>query len=138
MKAKFVIWLCLIGSLVLALTGCSQKTIAPSIVPVHDTLWRERLEVDTVYTDRWHTIDRKGDTVWLVDSVVVYRARYLRDTVRVTQEVPVEVVRTETVEVEKKLSLWQRWCLGIGRVAMLVLVGWLVYKGVELWRRKYK
>lgn len=122
-----------LGFILLALTGCSRKAVAPVIVPVHDTLWQQHYQVDTMYTDRWHYIDRKGDTVWHVDSVIVYRAKHIHDTVKEVSEVPVEVVRTETVEVEKHLNLWQKLTMWLGKIAVFATAGIIFYK---IWRRK--
>ena len=115
------------------LVGCSRRTAAPIAVPVHDTLWQQHYQIDTVYTDRWHYIDRKGDTVWMVDSVIVYRAKHVHDTVREVSEVPVEVVRTETVEVEKHLNLWQRMTMWLGNVAVFAMAGIIIYR---IWRKR--
>ena len=129
MNSKYALGLILL----LALAGCSRKTAAPVVVPMHDTLWQQHYTVDTVYTDRWHYIDRKGDTVWLVDSVIVYRAKYVHDTVKEVSEVPVEVVRTETVEVERKLNMWQKMTMWLGHIAVFALAGVIFYR---IWRRK--
>ena len=123
-----------LGLIFLALTGCaSLKEAAPVAVPVHDTLWRQLRQVDTCYIDRWHYTDRHGDTVRIADSVIVYRAKIILDTVREFREVPVEVVRTETVEVEKSLNLWQRLTMWLGNASLLAAAGIIVYR---LWRRK--
>lgn len=132
MRKHFVI----ICFMVLVLAGCSRQTAAPVAMPVHDTLWRERLEVDTVYSDRWHYIDRKGDTVWLRDSVVVYRAKYIHDTARAVETVSVPVPMVKTEYVERPLSWWQQLLLGIGRVVLIVVVLWLIIKGYRVWQKR--
>ena len=68
-----------------------------------DTLWRDRIK----------TIREKGDTVFIHDSVTVYKSRdrekhdtlFVRDSI----PVPVPVKVTEEVEVEKPLTGWQRF-----------------------------
>lgn len=130
MKKAIMLFLGLI--LLLATTGCSRKTVAPIVVPVHDTLWQNHYEVDTMYTDRWQYIDRKGDTVWMVDSVIIYRAKHIHDTVREVNEVPVEVVKTETVTVEKKLNLWQKTTMWLGNILIFATLGIIAYK---IWAR---
>ena len=123
--------------IVFALAGCrSLKETAPVGVPTHDTLWQQHYSIDTVYTDRWHYIDRKGDTVWLVDSVTIYRAKYIRDTVRevseVAVEVPVEVVR----EVERPLTFEQQLLIRLGWLVGLGFFAVLVYIAYRIWRRR--
>lgn len=128
---------------VLATAGCgSHKALrehaaaAPVVVPVHDTVWQQRFEVDTVYTDRWHYIDRKGDTVWMRDSVIVYRAKYIHDTTRVVEPVTVPVTLTKTEYIEKSLPWYRQGFLWLGRLVFFALVVFLGYKGYRLWRRR--
>ena len=53
----------------------------------------------------------------LVDKQIVYRdSLVFRDR-----------VKTERVEVEKKLNLWQRVCLALGSIIMWLLIAWIVY-----------
>ena len=122
--------------LLLALAGCSRKTVAPVVVPVHDTMWQQYYEVDTVYTDRWHYVDRKGDTVWMYDSVIVYRAKYIHDTSRVVETVTVPVTLTKTEYVEKPLPWYQRGFLWLGRLMFIALLVFFSYKGFRLWRKR--
>ena len=122
--------------LVLALTGCSRQTAAPLVVPVHDTLYRNSVQYDTSFVDRWHYIDRKGDTVWMRDSVTVYRARYIHDTTREVQTLTVQVPMVKTEYVEKPLSGVQKLCLMVGMLFLIVAALWLLYKGYMLWRKR--
>lgn len=123
--------------LMLATTGCSSfKDVAPVVVPVHDTLWQQHYEVDTVFTDRWHYIDRKGDTVWMRDSVIVYRAKYIHDTTRVVETVTVPVTLTKTEYVEKTLPWYRQGFLWLGRLVFLALMVFIGYKGFRLWRKR--
>lgn len=128
---------------VLATAGCSSHkalreyaAAAPVVVPVHDTAWQRRFEVDTVYTDRWHYIDRKGDTVWMKDSVIFYRAKYIHDTTRVVEPVTVPVTLTKTEYIEKSLPWYRQGFLWLGRLVFFALVAFLGYKGYRLWRRR--
>ena len=52
-----------------------------------------------------------------VDKQIVYRdSLVFRDR-----------VKTERVEVEKKLNLWQSVCLALGSIIMWLLIAWIVY-----------
>ena len=121
--------------LVLALAGCSRKTVAPVVVPVHDTLYRNSVQFDTAFVDRWHSVTRKGDTVRLHDSIVVYRAQFIHDTTHDVQTLTVEVPIVKTEYVEKSLP-WYRQCfLWLGRLVVLCLGTWLLYKVYRLWQK---
>ena len=109
------------------LTGCKgTRQIVERPVSIHDTLWQQYYSIDTVYTDHWHYIDRKGDTVWMVDSVIVYRAKYIHDTIREVQEIP--VIKTEVKEVEKPLKWYQKTLMYAGAFALLIGIGWLMLR----------
>lgn len=135
---------CFLGLIMMpVLTGCScfnalreHAAVAPVVVPVHDTLWQQKYEVDTVFTDRWHYIDRKGDTVWMHDSVIVYRAKYIHDTTRVVETLTVPVTMTKTEYIEKTLPWYRQGFLWLGRLVFLALLVFLGYKGFRLWRGK--
>ena len=130
MKKAIMLFLGLI--LLLVTTGCCRKTVAPIVVPVHDTLIEHHWQYDTSFVDRWHTIFQKGDTVWKTDSVVIFKAKYIHDTVSQSVEVPVEVVKTETVTVEKKLNLWQKTTMWLGNILIFATLGIIAYK---IWAR---
>ena len=88
--------------------------------------WR----IDTAFTDRWHYIDSRGDTIFKTDSVVVYVSKVRHDTVREVQTVPqpYEV----PVEVEKELTWAQALFIGLGKGLAVVIVIWLAVGVVKL------
>ena len=109
------------------------------------------VEVERVRTDTAYVSKIQRDSVWLHDSVMV--ERFLRgDTVFELRDrwhvKYVERVRTDTVyrqraeiipkpypvEVERRLSWWQRLRLWLGNVALVALAGSAAY--VLLLRRR--
>lgn len=70
-------------SLILILLG-SCKT-AQELIPVRvvsrDTMYLSNVRYDSVYIDRWQSIERKADTVFCEKTKTEYRYRLLRDTV---------------------------------------------------------
>lgn len=121
--------------MLMALAGCSRKTVAPIVVPVHDTLYRNSVQYDTAFVDRWHSVTQKGDTVRLHDSVVVYRAQFIHDTTHNVQTLTVEVPIVKTEYVEKALPWYRRCFMWLGRLMVLSFVAWLLYKGYRLWQK---
>ena len=98
----------IILSTCLLLAGCkgSDTLVLPEIF--RDTVYRVQHHHDSTYVDRWHTVEVKGDTVFKTETKYIYRYLTRVDTAYRYVEKPVEVIRTETVEVEKPLRWWQK------------------------------
>lgn len=76
--------------------GCKTVRYVP-VPEVHTKV--EKLAVhDTVMRDRWHDVYKKGDTVVVHDSVVLYRSSASSDT----------VVRVDSVTVVDEASLKEK------------------------------
>ncbi len=117
---------------------CSCRTvrvIEQVPVEVHDTIRQKVFLHDSTYIDRWHTVEVKGDTVFATDIRVEskYVTRY--DTVYKSVEKPVTITTTETVEVAKPLSWWQKALMWSGVAALVVLLAVLLAKFWQLFRR---
>ena len=115
---------------------CSCRTvrvIEQVPVEVHDTTYVAKTTHDSTYIDRWHTVEVKGDTLFATDIRVEskYVTRY--DTVYKSVEKPVTL--TETVEVAKPLSWWQKALMWLGVAALVVLLTVLLAKFWQLFRR---
>lgn len=91
------------------MVGC--KTVQPVVMPQTHTENKDSIRTeykhDSIYIDRWHKEYIKGDTVFIYESIWRDRFRnikvhdsvycYVHDSV----PYPVEVVKTETVEIDK-------------------------------------
>ena len=119
--------------LVLALAGCSRKTVAPIAVPIHDTVFLSLVQHDSIFIDHFREVAKMSDTVFITERETVYRERLKHDTIRQVEQVPVEVVRMEMVEVERKLSWWETLRLSLFPIllgfSVIVILYWL-------WRRR--
>ena len=98
-----------------------------------DTVYIATQQYDSIFIwkDRW--TDRTHDTVYMKELSTEYRYRLLRDTLRIVERdsVPYEVVRTETREVERPLS----WFDKIARAVFWIVTGSVVI-GVATWMAK--
>ena len=116
----------------IGLVGC--KTVKETVeVPVyiHDTTQTVRELHDSIYIDRWHTEYQKGDTIFVTDEVTKTVTKIVRDTAYKYVEKPVTISKTETVEVKKPLTWWQKTLMGIGVVGLMGLmglIGWRILK----------
>lgn len=111
------------------ISGCrGVKTVTVEVpVPVHDTMRLVRELRDSVYIDRWHTIERKGDTVYITKTETKTKTVTRTDTAYKMIERPITVTRTETVEVEKPLRWWQKGLMWTGGGLLVLIVGYMVW-----------
>lgn len=128
----------LIGLLIIALicmlTSCRTQI---KYVPVEtirtDSLFRNSVRIDSVFVHDSTSVTLKGDTV------IEYRHRYILkykdrvDTVYINRTDTIRV--PYPVEIEKRLTVWQRmkvevggWAMAAIIVIILIVVGRMVYK----------
>ena len=118
----------LILALLLSLISCKATRHTVEVpVYIHDTTQTVSLLHDSTYVDRWHTIETRGDTVFVTRTETLCRYRTRTDTALLYREVPV----LQKVEVyrEKELTRWQRFRLGAfwwltGAAALSLAVWW--------------
>lgn len=122
--------------LLLALAGCSRKTTVPIAEPVvmHDTVYQNAVQHDSVYVDHFVEVSTKGDTVFKTQTEYIYREKQIHDTTLQVVNVPYTVVKTEYVE--KNLTWVQKKLMHLGWVFIAVCVVVLVIWGVKLWRKR--
>lgn len=117
--------------LLFSLSGCKQvqTVVQTRLVQVHDTT---RL-TDSVYIDRHHYVQQKGDTVYITETVYKDRIKYT-DRVQVVQKVdsiPYEVTVTEYVRHRNGYDRFTS--AGFWILAALIVV----VIGIRLWMRFY-
>lgn len=100
----------------------SCRTIQP-VVGTHseqsDSI-RTEYRYDSVFVDRWHTIWKQGDTIYIHDSIDRWRTRH--DSIYAYKYINTTDTITVTVEVEKQgAAFWK----GSG-IAFWILLGVLV------------
>lgn len=118
----------LVLALLLSLISCKATRHTVEVpVYIHDTTQTVSLLHDSTYVDRWHTIETRGDTVFVTRTETLCRYRTRTDTALLYREVPV----LQKVEVyrEKELTRWQRFRLGAfwwltGAAALSLAVWW--------------
>ena len=120
---------CSVVALCLMLIGCKAvKQTVEVPVYVHDTTYVAKEVHDSTFIDRWHTEYQKGDTIFITNEVTKIVTKIKTDTAYKYIEKPVVVSKTETVEVEKPLSWWQKTFVWIGVLCLIGIVLWLVWK----------
>ena len=117
----------------LLLGGCKATRVIEQVpVAVHDTVYQKMVQRDSVFVDRWHSVEVKGDTVFVTNEVTKTKVVTKTDTAYRYVERPITVTRTETVEVEKRLHWWQKGLMLMGVIGLVCLVGWI---GIRIYRK---
>ena len=102
------------------------SAVRDSIVVVHDTVFTERLQYDSTFHDRYHSVIALDSVVYVRDSVVLYRYRLKHDSVFVhrTDTAFVEHRVVKRVEVPRRRT----WFDYTAYAALAILVVLLVRK----------
>ena len=118
--------LTLVSALLASLTSCRTIRVVEQVpVEVHDTISQKVFFHDSTYIDRWHTVEVKGDTVFLTNNQITVKYRTITDTTYKYIERPVTVTVEQIKEVKKPLRWWQKglmWAGAIGILAALTAV----------------
>ena len=116
---------------------CSCRTvrvIEQVPVHVHDTLRLTQTLRDSIYIDHFREVTKKNDTIYITDEVTKTKIVTKIDTAYRYIEKPVTLTETETVEVAKPLSWWQKALMWSGVAALVVLLTVLLAKFWQLFR----
>lgn len=120
---------CSVVALCLMLTGCKAvKQTVEVPVYVHDTAYTVKVQHDSTFVDRWHTVYQKDDTVYMHDSIYVTHWKIKTDTIYSSTEIPIPITTTETVEVKKPLSWWKKTLMWMGVIGIAAAVVWVLRK----------
>ena len=124
--------------LIFIVIGCGITqpiTSTDSVRIVHDLQYRGRWHYDSIYTDRWHVIEHYGDTVYRHDSTVHHHHHYYYFSDSTSLIDTTKHNASNTVEVERELTTWEKWlqALGygaLGTLASILIAGifWLIIK----------
>lgn len=112
----------------LLLSGCRGLREVEKPVYLHDTVYRVQHHRDSTYVDRWHTVEVKGDTVFVVEKQITSKLITRTDTAYKYVEKPVEVVVEQIKEVAKPLRWWQIALMWTGGIGLMIMVGTAMWK----------
>lgn len=118
------------------LIGCSPKVIEVPVPQVHteyvsktDTLIRK----DSVYFRDSVYIIQRGDTIYHNAYHTIYKDKLVYNTKTDTIHKTDTVTVVQRVEVEKKVSWWQRVKAELGGVLLLLLVAVALFLAARWW-----
>ena len=123
--------LALVLMLALSTASCSTTRVQSSserdsIVVIHDTVFSARLQYDSTFHDRYHSVIAIDSIVYVRDSVVLYKYKLKHDSVFIhkTDTAFVEHRVVKRVEVPRRRS----WMDYTSYAALAILVVLLVRK----------
>lgn len=123
----------------LAISAVSCRSVNEVVkevpVEVHDTAYIAKTIHDSTYIDRWHTVEVKGDTVFLTKNQITVKYRTVTDTAYKYIEKPVRVTVEQIKEVEKEQKWWQKMLMWFGAGFILVVMGSFVFIWLSLKNR---
>lgn len=135
MKRYIILCVALIGVLICC-CRCTKRIYVPveKFTERRDTLYRNIIRSDSVYVRDSTVIEHKNDTVrierwrdrWRNSLIRSDSVRIVRDSVRIPQPYPMEVIK----EVPKPLKRWQQILQFIG----LIVCVFLIIKICRKWR----
>ena len=119
--------------LVVSMASCSTTRVQSSaerdsIVVVHDTVFAARVQYDSTFHDRYHSVIAIDSIVYVRDSVVLYRYRLKHDSVFVhrTDTAFVEHRVVKRVEVPRRRSWIDYTCYCVTGAILLYLLTYLL------------
>ena len=116
----------------LLLTACTTTKVVTVERVRTDTLRLVKQQRDSIYLHDSTLIREKGDTILIERWHTQYRERLRIDTMYQSRVDSVPVPYPVEVEVEKKLSWWQRTQMYAGDAMLLLLLGGVVYGVIRL------
>ena len=129
---RVILFLILIEALFLV----SCKKIEYVYVPKVQTLTRDSIVTKTQHDSIFIKVTEKQKNDTIYRDSIVYNFIFRNDTIRTTRTdsipYPVEVEKL----VEKKLNGYQRTMIGFGWTFILLIIGYIGYKGVKFYLTK--
>lgn len=112
--------LCIFFAFVLVSCAATKTVVLPNTHQAERDSVRTEYKHDSIYIDRWHTIQTVGDTTYIRDSVFVDRWHKLQlhDSIYISQTDTIY----KTVEIEKSGSVFLR----NSGIALWVIISLLV------------
>ena len=130
--------LVLVLMLALSTASCSTtrvhtSAVHDSIVVIHDTVFSARLQYDSTFHDRYHSVIAIDSIVYVRDSVVLYKYKLKHDSVFIhkTDTAFVEHTEVRRVEVPRKRN-WLDYTSYSALAIIVVLLAWKIKKTLTL------
>ena len=104
--------------------SCTTTKIVEVPVETIKTEYIEQVKYDSIYSKDSIYIIQKGDTIYNNKVQYLYKYKYLRDTINITDTVP-KIVTIKDVQYINQLYTWQKILIVIG-------IGFILYWIIKL------
>ena len=102
--------------------SCTTTKIVEVPIETIKTEYIEQIKYDSIYSKDSIYIIQKGDTIYNNKVQYLYKYKYLRDTVNVTDTIP-KIVTIKDVQYINQLYTWQKILIVVG---IGVILYWII------------
>ena len=106
------------------LISCTTTKIVEVPIETIKTEYIEQVKYDSIYSKDSIYIMQKGDTIYNNKVQYLYKYKYLRDTINITDTIP-KIVTVRDVQYINQLYTWQKLLIVIG-------IGFILYWIIKL------
>ena len=104
------------------IVSCTTTKIVEVPIETIKTEYIEQVKYDSIYSKDSIYIMQKGDTIYNNKIQYLYKYKYLRDTINITDTVP-KIVTIKDVQYTNQLYTWQKILIVIG---IGVILYWVI------------
>ena len=106
------------------IVSCTSTKIVEVPVETIKTEYIEQVKYDSIYSKDSIYIMQKGDTIYNNKVQYLYKYKYLRDTINITDTIP-KIVTVKDTQYVNQLYTWQKLLIVIG-------IGFILYWIIKL------
>ena len=106
------------------IVSCTTTKIVEVPIETIKTEYIEQVKYDSIYSKDSIYIMQKGDTIYNNKVQYLYKYKYLRDTINITDTIP-KIVTIKDTQYINQLYTWQKLLIIIG-------IGFILYQIVKL------
>ena len=107
------------------IVSCTTTKIVEVPIETIKTEYIEQVKYDSIYSKDSIYIMQKGDTIYNNKVQYIYKYKYLRDTINITDTIP-KIVTVKDTQYINQLYTWQKILIVIGIGFVLYLIVRLV------------
>ena len=104
--------------------SCTTTKIVEVPIETIKTEYIEQVKYDSIYSKDSIYIIQKGDTIYNNKVQYLYKYKYLRDTINITDTIP-KIVTVKDTQYINQLYIWQKLLIVIG-------IGFILYWIIKL------
>lgn len=106
------------------IVSCTTTKIVEVPIETIKTEYIEQVKYDSIYSKDSIYIMQKGDTIYNNKVQYLYKYKYLRDTINITDTIP-KIVTVKDTQYVNQLYTWQK-------LLMIIGIGFILYWIVKL------